>query len=143
MLPNSRTAKQLKPRQVFVASHSRTVESPDDPADAPIVERMTRKRLSKMSPANAQAWKKESMDAIMAATEINERETIEKYMNKKPKDEGSSSTTPSTTNNTATEKEKAAKNKVATPKGLTPSRRDGAPGRAILAYSPWVWSSPA
>ena len=80
------------------------------------------------------------MDALMAATEINERESIEKYMNKKPKDEGSSSTTPSTANNTATEKVKAAK--VATPKGLTPSQRDGAGGRAILAYSPWVWASP-
>ena len=49
MLPNSRTAKQLKPRQVFVASHKRTVASPDDPADAPIVAPMTRKRLGKMS----------------------------------------------------------------------------------------------
>ena len=106
MLPNANSGKRLAPRQVFVVSHGRSVESPDDPDDAPIVAPMTRKRLGKMSPANAQAWKKQSMDAIMAATEINERETIEKYMNKKPKDEGSSSTTPSTTNNTATEKKR-------------------------------------
>ena len=144
MLPNASSGKRLAPRQVFVVSHGRSVESPDDPDDAPIVAPMTRKRLGKMSPANAQAWKKQSMDAIMAATEINERETIEKYMNKKPKDKGSASTTPSTANNTAKAKVKTtAKDKVATPEGLTPSQRDGAPGRAILCYSPWVWSSPA
>ena len=47
-------------------------------------------------------------------------------------------TTPSTANNTVKAKVKTtAKDKVATPEGLTPSQRDGAPGRAILCYSPW------
>ena len=44
MLPNSSTGKRLQPRSVFTASSSRTISSPADPGDAPIVERMTRKR---------------------------------------------------------------------------------------------------
>ena len=78
MLPNSSTGKRLQPRSVFTASSSRTISSPADPGDAPIVERMTRKRLSKLSPANAAAWKQSSIDAIMEAAEVNDKDSIKK-----------------------------------------------------------------
>ena len=139
MLPNSSTASSLKPRSIFCASSTRNVEHPADPGDALIVERMTRKRLGKMSPANAAAWKKKSMDAIMEATSENERESIEKYMNKPPSSCGGAG--PSGTTSPATDdkpKKKKVKRTPDTPEGVTPSQRNGAPGYAILAYSPWV-----
>jgi hypothetical protein len=92
MLPNSSTGKRLQPRSVFTASSSRTISSPADPGDAPIVERMTRKRLSKLSPANAAAWKQSSIDAIMEAAEVNDKDSIKKYMNKRADVAGPSGT---------------------------------------------------
>ena len=131
MLPNLSTGKRLQPRSVFTASSSRTISSPADPGDAPIVERMTRKRLSKLSPANAAAWKQSSIDAIMEAAEVNDKDSIKKYMNKRADVAGPSGT--SSTNKS----EKKVKAEV------TPSKRNGMTAdHAILAYSPWVWDSP-
>ena len=131
MLPNASTGKRLQPRSVFTASSSRTISSPADPGDAPIVERMTRKRLSKLSPANAAAWKQSSIDAIMEAAEVNDKDSIKKYMNKRADVAGPSGT--SSTNKS----EKKVKAEV------TPSKRNGMTAdHAILAYSPWVWDSP-
>ena len=63
MLPNSNTNK----RTIHISasrSHKRNIAAPANPDDQPIVERMTRKRLAalgKLSPANAAAWKQESI----------------------------------------------------------------------------------
>ena len=125
MLPNSSTGKRLQPRSVFTASSSRTISSPADPGDAPIVERMTRKRLSKLSPANAAAWKQSSIDAIMEAAEVNDKDSIKKYMNKRADVAGPSGT--SSTNKS----EKKVKAEV------TPSKRNGMTAdHAILCLQP-------
>ena len=144
MLPNSDTAKRLQPRKVFRGSHEVTIPSPEDPSDAPIVERMTRKRLSKMSPANARAWAEQSLMAIQSASATNEQESILKFMKRPTNDVGPSSDDagPSSSPVTGIKKRKKIKRTPDTPPGVTPSKRDGAPGRALLCYSPWVWDSP-
>ena len=134
MLPNSSTGKRLQPRSVFTASSSRTIPSAADPGDAPIVERMTRKRLGKLSPANAAAWKQTSIDAIMEAAEVNDKDSIKKYMNKRADVAGPSGTS-------SMDKSEKKIKAEATP--VTPSKRNGTTSdHAILAYSPWVWDSP-
>ena len=63
MLPNSATGK----RTIQVAagtSHSRTIDMPADPNNVPVVERMTRSRLDKMSASQVSKWRNESIKAI-------------------------------------------------------------------------------
>ena len=63
MLPNSATGK----RTIQVAagtSHSRTIDMPADPNNVPVVERMTRSRLDKMSASQVAKWRNESIKAI-------------------------------------------------------------------------------
>ena len=63
MLPNSATGK----RTIEVAagtSHSRTINTQTDPNNVPIVERMTRSRLDKMSASQVAKWRNESIKAI-------------------------------------------------------------------------------
>ena len=45
-------------------SHSRTIEMPADPNNVPIVERMTRSRLDKMSASQVAKWRNESIKRI-------------------------------------------------------------------------------
>ena len=62
MLPSSATGK----RTIQVAagtSHSRTY-TPADPNNMPIVERMTRSRLDKLSASQVAKWRNESIKAI-------------------------------------------------------------------------------
>ena len=64
MLPNSASRK----RTIQVAagtSHSRSIDSPADPnTSMPIVERMTRSRLDKMSASQVAKWRNESIKAV-------------------------------------------------------------------------------
>jgi len=63
MLPNSATGK----RTIQVAagtSHSRSINMSTDPNNTPIVERMTRSRLDKMSASQVAKWPNESIQAI-------------------------------------------------------------------------------
>ena len=63
MLPNSATGK----RTIEVAagtSHSRTINTQTDANNVPIVERMTRSRLDKMSASQVAKWRNESIKAI-------------------------------------------------------------------------------
>ena len=93
-----------------------------------------RKRLGKLSPANAAAWKQTSIDAIMEAAEVNDKDSIKKYMNKRADVAGPSGTS------SMDKSEKKIKAEV-TP--VTPSKRNGMTAdHDILAYSPWVWDSP-
>ena len=129
-------------RVVQVASYARTIDSPEDPGDAPIVERMTRKRLGKLSRERAQAWVEDSIKAIKNAAPAKDQESILKYMMATPPGATRpSDSSPATDAGDASSPKKKAKKKTPeTPECVTPSQRDGAPGRAILAYSPWVWS---
>lgn len=132
MLPNSNTNHHLRPRQIFYVSHARVVNHPPDVGDAPIVERMTRNRLANLSPANAASWKQASMDAILEATEVNERQSITNYFNSHASASSASSSSAASADN------------VPAHDAVTPSKRDGHDAQhAIEAYSPWVWSSPA
>jgi hypothetical protein len=131
---------KLLPRAILVASHTRMVPGHEDADDDPIVQPMTRTRLRGMSPANQEKFKVESMEAILAACSHVEASGIKKYFNRAPTSAGAgpSGVTPATGNDDAKATKKAKKTPD-TPDGLTPSQRDGAPGRAILAYSPWVF----
>ena len=63
MPPKSATRK----RTIHVSagtSHSRTIEAPYDPNNMPIVERMTRYRLDKMSASQVAKWRNASIKAI-------------------------------------------------------------------------------
>ena len=63
MLPNSATGK----RTIQVAastSHSRSIDTPADPNNISIVERMTRSRLDKMSASQVAKWRNESIKAV-------------------------------------------------------------------------------
>ena len=63
MLPNSATRK----RTIYVAagaSHSRSINALCDQDNMPIVERMARSRLDKMSPSQVAKWRNESIKAI-------------------------------------------------------------------------------
>ena len=63
MLPNSATGK----RTIEVAagtSHSRTINTQTDANNVPIMERMTRSRLDKMSASQVAKWRNESIKAI-------------------------------------------------------------------------------
>ena len=71
-------------RVVQVASYARTIDSPEDPGDAPIVERMTRKRLGKLSRERAQAWVEDSIKAIKNAAPAKDQESILKYITATP-----------------------------------------------------------
>ena len=63
MLPNSATHKRII--QVAAGtSHSRTINTPTDPNNVPIVERMTRSRLDKMPASQVAKWRNESIKAI-------------------------------------------------------------------------------
>ena len=132
-------ARNLRPRQIFVASHSRLIDNADDHGDEPIVEKMTRNRLAKLSPANATQWAKQSIAAIKDATAVNEQESILKFMERRPSEAGPSGSSPTTEGDNKPRKK--MKRTQDTPPGVTPSQRDGAPGKAILAFSPWVWSA--
>ena len=69
MLPNSATGK----RTIKVAagrSHSRTINTPTDPNHVPIVKRMTRSRLDKMSASQVAKWRNE---AIMSILDVSPR----------------------------------------------------------------------
>ena len=71
MLPNSASRK----RTIQVAagtSHSRSIDSPADPNTMPIVERMTRSRLDKMSASQVAKWRNESIKAIQDLPPRNE-----------------------------------------------------------------------
>ena len=62
MLPNSATRKRII--QVAAGtSHSRTIDTPANPSNMPIVERMTRSRLDKMSASQVAKWRNESIKA--------------------------------------------------------------------------------
>ena len=63
MLPNSATRKRVI--QVAAgSSHSRTIDMPADPNNIPIVQRMTRSRLDKMSASQVAKWRNESIKAL-------------------------------------------------------------------------------
>ena len=63
MLPNSATRKRII--QVAAGtSHSRTIDTPANPSNMPIVERMTRSRLDKMSSSQVAKWRNDSIKAI-------------------------------------------------------------------------------
>ena len=73
-------------RTIHVAgsrSHTRIIDAPVDPNDQPIVERMTRSRLDKMTAEEEEEWKTESVNAILGMTpRKSEQESIIKFMNK-------------------------------------------------------------
>ena len=130
-MPNSQSSsKHLKPRQIFYVSSSRIIPHSNDPDDDPIVSRMTRNRLRNMSPANAKAWAKQSMDSIQSATKVNEQQSIMTFMKRDSPAAGPSGATAPVA--------KKVKRTPDTPPGVTPSQRNGEPGKAILAFSPWV-----
>ena len=56
-------------RTIHVAagrSHKRTIDAPTDKLALPIVERMTRSRLAKMTAEEEEEWKTESVNAILS-----------------------------------------------------------------------------
>ena len=72
-------------RTIHVAAgkaHKRTINAPADPNQAPIVERMTRSRLEKMTDEEEEAWKTESVNAILnTTTRKSDQESILKFLN--------------------------------------------------------------
>ena len=63
MLPNSATRKRTI-RVAAGTSHDRVIDTPADPNNMPIVERMTRSRLDKMSASQVAKWRNESIKAV-------------------------------------------------------------------------------
>ena len=63
MLYNSATGKRTI-QVASGASHSRTIDAQTDPSNVPIVERMTRSRLDKMSASQVAKWRNQSIQAI-------------------------------------------------------------------------------
>ena len=68
-------------RTIHVAagrSHKRTIDAPTDKLALPIVERMTRSRLAKMTAEEEEEWKTESVNAILSlAPRINDQASPE------------------------------------------------------------------
>ena len=125
-------------RLVYVSrgsSHTRRINKPADPKHDPVVERMTRGRLEKMSPAQAFAWKTSAFKKIKEVTP-NDSELLDllKYFNRTfdPVKPG-----PSNSDATTSFKKKQTKYSPTTPPGVTPSKRDGVTA-SILCYSPWA-----
>ena len=72
-------------RTIHVAagrSHKRTIDAPTDKLALPIVERMTRSRLAKMTAEEEEEWKTESVNAILSlAPRKNDQASILKFLN--------------------------------------------------------------
>ena len=141
MLPNSKTSSHT--RTVHVRSHKRTVKSPADPNDQPIVERMTRSRLNNMTAKDEEEWKTTSVNAILGLTpRKSEQESILNFLNKQPTSEAGPSDLSRHTHEapsplkTSPKKKYGPKNwQPVTPMGLTPSKRDGK-NAAIICWTP-------
>lgn len=98
MLPNSGPASRTT-RTIHVAAgraYTRVINSPVDPNDKPIVERMTRSRLDKMSAGQVKRWKNEQIGAILELSpRKKERESIAMFFNARSSGEaGPSGTAP-------------------------------------------------
>ena len=145
MLPNSASGK----RTIHVAagrSHKRTIDSPANPNDQPIVERMTRSRLDKMTAEQEEEWKTASVNAIFGMTpRESDQESILKFLNKPSTSEAGPSDLSHHTHEaplpikplkTSPLKKYGPKNwQPTTPMGLTPSKRDGK-NAAIITWTP-------
>ena len=143
-------------RTIHVAagrSHKRTIDAPTDKLALPIVERMTRSRLAKMTVEEEEEWKTESVNAILSlAPRKNDQASILKFLNTPaaseagPSSRGSSrgrhtheAPSPLKTVTTSPLKQYGPKKySPTTPEGLSPSKRDG----KIAAYMTWTPTPP-
>ena len=80
MLPNAATRKRAIPVAAG-RSHTRQIDA-GDPNTQPIVARMTRSRLDKLSAKAVEEWKTESVNAILGlAPRKNDQASILKFLN--------------------------------------------------------------
>ena len=147
MLPNSKTTSHTRTIRVAAGrSHKRTINAPADPNEQPIVERMTRSRLDKMTAEEEEEWKTESVNAILGMTpRKSDQEGILKFLNKPSAGEAGPSDLSRHTHEapsplkplkTSPKKKYGPKNwQPKTPEGLTPSKRNGK-NAAIITWTP-------
>ena len=145
MLPNSKTSSRTRTIHVAAGrSHKRTINSPADPNDQPIVERMTRSRLRTMTVEQEEEWKTEAVNAILTMTpRKSDQASILTFLNKQPASEAGPSDlsrhtheAPSPLKTSPKKKKYGPKNwQPKTPEGLTPSKRDGK-NAAIICWTP-------
>ena len=97
MLPNSKTAANTRTIHVAAGrSHSRTIQMTGDPNDQPIVERMTRSRLNKMTAEEEADWKTSSVNKILGLTPCKaDQESILNFLNKRSSEAGASASSSS------------------------------------------------
>ena len=77
MLPNSDTNRYIN---VSAGSaHVRTLKTTIDPMDMPIVERMTLKKLGKMTARQTKLWKTKAIEAINKVPEDSLQPTVDAY----------------------------------------------------------------
>ena len=138
-------------RTIHVASsrsHKREIDAPTDNLTLPIVEKMTRSRLAKMTEEEEEEWKTESVNAILSlAPRKNDQASILKFLNTPSACEAGPSSRRHTheapsplKTGTASPLKKYGPKKYSptTPPGLSPSKRDG----KVAAYLTWTPTPP-
>ena len=136
MLPNSATHK----RTIQVAagtSHSRSIDAPADPNNMPIVERMTRSRLDKLSASQVAKWRNESIKASQnLSPRKSERDgVITQYFERRHTHEAPSPLKPAEKASPVKMYGPQKKPPPKTPPGLSPSKRDGIVA-SIITWTP-------
>ena len=145
MQPKSKTASRTRTIHVTGGrAHKRTINSPADLNNLPIVEHMTRSRLNNVTPEQELEWKTESVNAILGLSpRKSDQESILAFLNKRPTSEAGPSGRSVHTHEAPSPLKESPKKKrygpnnwtPTTPPGLSPSKRNGK-NAAIICWTP-------